>query len=153
MDRRGLELGVGLFLVIGLLSLGYLSLKLGNVHLWRSSDYEVFARFSNVAGLKDKGEVTMAGVTVGRVQNIQLNDGQALLTLSIHKDVRLEEDVIASIKTMGIIGDKYVSISPGASEEYIKPGGAIKDTQPPLDLENLVSKFVFGSVDKAKPEP
>ena len=72
------------------------------------------------------------------------------MTISIHKDVRLEEDVIASIKTMGIIGDKYVSISPGASEEYIKPGGMIKDTQPPLDLENLVSKFVFGNVEKAK---
>ncbi len=116
-----------------------------------SSDYEVLARFSNTGGLKDKAEVTMAGVTIGQVRDIQLKDGQALLTLSINKNVHLEEDVIASIKTMGIIGDKYVSISPGASDEYIKPGGMIKDTQPPLDLENLVSKFVFGSADKSKP--
>lgn len=150
MERRGLELGVGLFLIVGLACLGYLSFKLGNVHLWKSSDYEVHARFSNVAGLKDKAEVTMAGVTIGQVKNLQLSEGQAFLTLSIRKDVHLEEDVIASIKTMGIIGDKYVSISPGASDVYIKPGGMIKDTQPPLDLENLVSKFVFGSVDKAK---
>jgi phospholipid/cholesterol/gamma-HCH transport system substrate-binding protein len=148
MERKGLELGVGLFLLVGFLSLGYLSFRLGDVHLWGTSDYEVHARFSNVAGLKDKAAVTMAGVTIGRVKNVQLQDGQALLTLNIHKGVLLEEDVIASIKTMGIIGDKYISISPGASEEYLKPGGAIKDTQPPLDLENLVSKFVFGNVEK-----
>ncbi len=150
MERRRLELGVGLFLVIGLSCLGYLSFKLGDIHPWGSSDYEVHARFSNVAGLKDKAAVTMAGVTIGQVKNIRLDDGQALLTMGIHKDVRLEEDVIASIKTMGIIGDKYVYVSPGASEEYIKPGGMIRDTQPPLDLENLVSKFVFGNVEKSK---
>lgn len=150
MERKGLELGVGLFLLVGFLCLGYLSFKLGDVHLWGSSDYEVHARFSNVAGLKDKAAVTVAGVTVGRVKDIQLKDGQAFLTLNIYKGVLLEEDAIASIKTMGIIGDKYVSVSPGASEEYIKPGGAIKDTQPPLDLENLVSKFVFGNVEKPR---
>jgi phospholipid/cholesterol/gamma-HCH transport system substrate-binding protein len=150
MERRGLELGVGLFLIVGFSCLGYLSFKLGDIHPWGSSDYEVHARFSNVAGLKDKAAVSMAGVTIGQVKNLKLDDGQALLAMSIHKDVRLEEDVIASIKTMGIIGDKYVSISPGASEEYIKPGGMIKDTQPPLDLENLVSKFVFGNVEKSK---
>lgn len=72
----------------------------------------------------------------------------ALLTLNIHKGVSIEEDAIASIKTMGIIGDKYVSISPGASDEYLKAGGTIRDTQPPLDLENLVSRFVFGNAEK-----
>ena len=150
MERRGLELGAGLFLIIGLSCLGYLSFKLGDIHPWGSSDYEIHAKFSNVAGLKEKAAVTMAGVTIGQVKSIKLDDGQALLTLSIHKDVCLEEDVIASIKTMGIIGDKYVSVSPGASEEYIEPQGMIKDTQPPLDLENLVSKFVFGNVEKSK---
>jgi phospholipid/cholesterol/gamma-HCH transport system substrate-binding protein len=149
MDRKGLELGVGFFLLIGLLCLGYLSFKLGDVNLWGSSDYNVYARFSSVAGLKDKAAVTMAGVNIGQVKDIQLKDGQALLTLSIREDVRLEEDVIASIKTMGILGDKYISVSPGASETFISPGGAIKDTQPPLDLENLVSKFVFGNVEKS----
>jgi len=148
MERKGLELGVGLFLLVGLLCLGYLSFKLGDVHLWGTSDYEVFAKFSNVAGLKEKATVTMAGVTIGQVKELQLKGGQALLTLNIHKGVPLEEDAIASIKTMGIIGDKYVSISPGASEKYIGPGGLIRDTQPPLDLENLVSKFVFGNVEK-----
>jgi phospholipid/cholesterol/gamma-HCH transport system substrate-binding protein len=148
MERKALEMGVGLFLLVGFLCLGYLSFKLGDVHLWNTSDYEVQAKFSNVAGLKAKAAVTMAGVAIGQLKSIHLKDGQALLTLNIYKGVLLEEDSIASIKTMGVIGDKYVSISPGASEEYIKPGGAIRDTQPPLDLENLVSKFVFGSVEK-----
>ncbi len=148
MERKGLELGVGLFLLVGFLCLGYLSFKLGDVKLWRTSDYDVLATFSNVAGLKNKAMVTMAGVTIGQVKDIQLNDGRALLTLNIHKGVLIEEDAIASIKTMGIIGDKYVSISPGASDEYIKAGGTIRDTQPPLDLENLVSRFVFGNAEK-----
>ncbi len=148
MERKGLELGVGLFLLVGFLCLGYLSFKLGDVKLWRTSDYDVLATFSNVAGLKNKAMVTMAGVTIGQVKDIQLNDGRALLTLNIHKGVLIEEDAIASIKTMGIIGDKYVSISPGASDEYLKAGGTIRDTQPPLDLENLVSRFVFGNAEK-----
>lgn len=148
MERKGLELGVGLFLLVGFLCLGYLSFKLGDVKLWRTSDYDVLATFSNVAGLKNKAMVTMAGVTIGQVKDIQLSDGRALLTLNIHKGVLIEEDAIASIKTMGIIGDKYVSISPGASDEYIKAGGTIRDTQPPLDLENLVSRFVFGNAEK-----
>lgn len=148
MERKGLELGVGLFLLIGFLCLGYLSFKLGDVKLWRTSDYDVLATFSNVAGLKNKAMVTMAGVTIGQVKDIQLSDGRALLTLNIHKGVLIEEDAIASIKTMGIIGDKYVSISPGASDEYLKAGGTIRDTQPPLDLENLVSRFVFGNAEK-----
>jgi len=148
MERKGLELGVGLFLLVGFLCLGYLSFKLGDVKLWRTSDYDVLATFSNVAGLKNKAMVTMAGVTIGQVKDIQLSDGRALLTLNIHKGVLIEEDAIASIKTMGIIGDKYVSISPGASDDYLKAGGTIRDTQPPLDLENLVSRFVFGNAEK-----
>jgi len=148
MERKGLELGVGLFLLVGFVCLGYLSFKLGDVKLWRTSDYDVLATFSNVAGLKNKAMVTMAGVTIGQVKDIQLSDGRALLTLNIHKGVLIEEDAIASIKTMGIIGDKYVSISPGASDEYLKAGGTIRDTQPPLDLENLVSRFVFGNAEK-----
>ena len=148
MERRGLELGVGLFLLIGLMSLAYLSFKLGDVHPWGTQDYEVSAKFSNAAGLKPKTAVTMAGVNIGQVTSVSLKEGQALVTFSIYKDVKLEEDVVASIKTMGIIGDKYVSIAPGASDEYIKPGGMIHETRPPLDIENLLGKFVFGNVEQ-----
>jgi phospholipid/cholesterol/gamma-HCH transport system substrate-binding protein len=148
MDKKGLELGVGLFLLIGLLCLGYLSFNLGKIELWSPPGYTVGAVFSNVGGLKKSSDVTMAGVNIGHVSSILLKDGRALVTLRIQNDVRLEEDVIASIKTKGMIGDKYVSVSPGASDEYIKPGGSIHDTQPPLDIESLLGKFVFGSLEK-----
>ncbi len=148
MERRWLELSVGLFLLLGLVCMGYLSLKLGEVQFLGGSDYQVHAEFSNVGGLKEKASISMAGVDIGRVESIRLKEGKAVVTFSIHNDVKLEDDVIASIKTMGIIGDKYISISPGGSDDFIKPGGIIRDTQPPLDIEHLLGKFVFGSMDK-----
>lgn len=149
MEKKGLEISVGLFLLIGLLCLAYLALSLGNVGILKSN-YIVYARFSNVAGLKVDGSVTMAGVDIGHIQDIRLQDDEALVTLSIDNAVRLQDDVIASIKTTGIIGDKYISITPGASEEYIEPGGYINDTQPAFDLEDAIGKFVFGSVGEGK---
>lgn len=148
MERRSIEFGVGLFLLIGLACLGYISLKLGDLQLWNGSSYEVYAKFSTIGGLREKATVTMAGVDIGQVKKIGLKDGQAFITLSINKTVQLEEDAIASIKTMGLIGDKYVAISPGGADEYIKPGGTIQETQPPLDIEKLLGKFVFGNMEK-----
>lgn len=150
MERKGLEFGVGIFLIVGIICMGYLSLTLGRIGL-SSSQYEVKAVFPTVSGLKSKAPVTMAGVNIGEVRKILLYKGQAEIVLGINKDVQLEEDSIASIKTMGIIGDKYVSIAPGASDNYIKPGGAIRETQPPLDIESLISRFVFGGMD-SKPK-
>ncbi len=150
MERKGLEFGVGIFLIVGIICMGYLSLTLGRIGL-SSSQYEVKAVFPTVSGLKSKAPVTMAGVSIGEVRKILLYKGQAEIVLGINKDVQLEEDSIASIKTMGIIGDKYVSIAPGASDNYIKPGGAIRETQPPLDIEGLISRFVFGGMD-SKPK-
>jgi phospholipid/cholesterol/gamma-HCH transport system substrate-binding protein len=153
MERRRLEFGVGIFMIIGLLCMAYLALTLGHLG-WGGSRYDVEALFSTVSGLKNKAAVTMAGVNIGEVRKIQLEDGRAKVTLSINNDVRLEDDSIAGIKTMGIIGDKYVAITPGASEKYIKPGGTIHETQPPLDIEGLISRFVFGSMEsKSNPKP
>lgn len=150
MEKKGLELGVGLFLLVGMACLAYLSFKLGDVAWFGSSNYRVLAQFSNAGGVTENADVSMAGVKIGKVEKIELHNGQALLTLSIRHDVKIEEDAIAGIKTKGIIGDKYVSINPGASDEYIKPDGKIQDTQPPLDIEALLSKFVFGGLDKDK---
>ncbi len=152
MERRWLELSVGLFLLTGMLCLAYLSFKLGEVSIFGSSNYRVYAVFANVGGLTEKGAVNMAGVNIGQVEKIQLENGKARVTLSLYKDVHIEEDSIATIKTMGLIGDKYVSISPGGSDEYIKPEGSIRDTQAPLDIESLLGKFVFGSVDDKSSE-
>ncbi len=151
MERKRLEFSVGIFMIIGLLCLAYLSLSLGKIG-FGGSRYKVSAYFPTVSGLKSKAPVTMAGVNIGEVHKILLKDGKAEVIMSIDNDVKLEEDSIASIKTMGIIGDKYVSIAPGASEKYIKAGGNIRDTQPPLDIEGLISKFVFGSMDSNKPK-
>lgn len=153
MERKGLELGVGLFLLVGLLCLGYLTFKLGDVRLFGGSSYEVSAVFSNVAGLKAKTSVTMAGVNIGQIKSIRLKDEQAEVTMNIRKDVKLEDDCVASIKTMGLIGDKYIAIAPGGSDKYIQPGGTIHETRPPLDIENLLGKYVFGSVDGSKSQP
>jgi phospholipid/cholesterol/gamma-HCH transport system substrate-binding protein len=149
-ERKRLEFGVGLFLIIGVFCLGYLSLSLGNLNIGKNR-YEVIADFPTVSGLKTKAQVTMAGVSIGEVQRVDLKDGRAEVSMSINKSVKLEEDSIASIKTMGIIGDKYVAITPGASDTYIHNGGIIRETQPPLDIESLISKFVFGAMQTNKP--
>jgi len=148
-ERKRLEFGVGLFLIIGVICLGYLSISLGHLNIGKNR-YEVIALFPTVAGLKDRAQVTMAGVTIGEVQSVRLKNDQAEVIMSVERDVKLEDDSIASIKTMGIIGDKYVSITPGSSETYIKNGGTIRETQPPLDIESLISRFVFGSMESKK---
>ncbi|MHC1730243.1 MAG: outer membrane lipid asymmetry maintenance protein MlaD [Syntrophobacteraceae bacterium] len=150
-SRKRLEFSVGIFIIIGLLCLGYLSISLGKIGVGRTR-YEVVAVFSTVSGLLSQSKVMMAGVNIGEVNKIQLKDGRAEVVMGIDKDVKLEEDSIASIKTMGIIGEKYVAIAPGASDNYIKPGGVIRETQAPLDIEGLISKFAFGGVDSKKGE-
>jgi len=147
MEKRGLEISVGIFLLVGLACLAYLSFQLGDIEFLGSSGYQVRARFSNVSGLKEKALVTMAGVEIGQVKKIALEEGQAQVTLNIREDVRLEEDVIAHVKTAGIIGDKYIAISPGAMDDYIPPGGQIIETLPPFDLEEALGKFIFGKVE------
>jgi len=135
---------------VGFGCLAYLSFNLGNVSLWGAPYYDVYADFSTVGTLRMRAPVSMAGVEIGQVKDIKLVNDQAQVTLEIQKGVELSDDVIASIKTSGIIGEKYVSISPGASEEFIKPGGTIRDTQPPLDIESLIGQFVFGSMEKSQ---
>ncbi len=148
-ERKGLEFGVGLFIIIGLACLAYLSFTLGNLGLGKHS-YVIKAVFPTVAGLKTRAEVTMAGVSIGEVKDIRLKDDRAEVVMSINKNVKLEDDSIASIKSMGIIGDKYVSITPGASDTYLKNDGVIRETQPPLDIESLIARFIFGSIGGKK---
>jgi phospholipid/cholesterol/gamma-HCH transport system substrate-binding protein len=148
MNDRRLELFVGLFLIVGLFCLAYLSINLGDLKIWGPAYYDVYANFSTVGNLRPRAPVTMAGVEIGQVKEIQLVEGQARVTLNVRSDVRLSEDSIVSIKTAGIIGERFVSISPGASDEIVSAGGTIRDTQPPLDIESLLGKFVFGSMEE-----
>jgi phospholipid/cholesterol/gamma-HCH transport system substrate-binding protein len=146
MKKIDLELAVGLFIIAGILCLGYLSVKLGKMEIMGERGYEIYGVFSNIGGLKVGSSVEIAGVNVGRVKSIVLDDFQARVVFNFPKDLPIQEDAIASIKTRGLIGEKYIEITPGGSEKVIKPGGRIRETQPAIDMEELISKFVFGKI-------
>lgn len=146
MKRSSLELAVGVFVLIGILALGWLSIRLGRVELLGGRGYVVTADFPSVGGLKAGSTVEIAGVEVGRVEAITLADYQARVRMTIRPDVKIQEDSIASIKTRGLIGEKYIRINPGGSDQIVKPNGRIKEVEPPVDFEELLSKYIFGKV-------
>ena len=146
MDRSKVNIAVGIFVVLGILALGYLSIKLGRVSFFTGGGYQLTADFPSVGGLRPGASVEIAGVEVGRVESIGLADYQAHVVLRLNSDVKLQDDAIASIKTKGLIGEKFIRISPGASEKLIAPGGRIREIEAPVDLEELISKYVFGKV-------
>ena len=146
MKKRYVEFVVGLFVLVGVACLAHLSIRLARQDLIGGDQYEVKALFMNVGGLRAGASVTIAGVEVGRVRAVQLEDYQGLVVMAIDRNVVLQQDSIASIRTRGLIGEKYVSISPGGSEEKIGDHGEIFETEPAVDLEKLISNFVFGKM-------
>ena len=146
MRRSALELGVGVFVILGILALAYLSIKLGRVELFGGQGYIVTADFPSAGGLKPGATVEIAGVDVGRVDAITLADYQARVVMRINPGVKIQDDSIASIKTKGLIGEKYVRINPGGSERLVPPNGRIREVEAPVDLEELIAKYVFGKV-------
>lgn len=148
MKKGTVETAVGIFVLIGIICIGYLTVKLGKMEWFGDDYYTLTARFQSVAGLKPGSEVVVAGVVVGRVQDIGLDAErmEALVTLKISKDLQLTDDVIASIKTSGLIGDKYIRISQGGSDVILAPGEMITETESAIDLEDMISKYVFSGV-------
>jgi phospholipid/cholesterol/gamma-HCH transport system substrate-binding protein len=146
MKRSAVDLGVGVFVLIGLIALGWMSVKLGRVDLLGNRGYVVSADFPTVGGLKAGSTIEIAGVEVGRVDRIVLRDYQAHVIMMIQPGVKLQDDSIASIKTKGLIGERYVRISPGGSDKLIPPNGRIREVEPPVDIEELLSKYIFGKV-------
>ena len=142
--RTNLELIVGVFMIVGILCLGYLSIKLGKVEVMGRRGYQVYAIFNDTGGLRNGSPVVIAGVDVGLVESIGLQDYEARVVLDINPDLKIHEDAIVSIKTRGLIGEKYVQISAGAADELIKPGGRIRQTESAVDIEALISKYAFG---------
>ena len=147
MKRFNLEMSVGVFMVVGLLAIAYLTLNLGGLELFGGNYYKVHASFSSVSGLKSGARVEIAGVQVGKVSQITLIDDQAKVELSLKPEVKIGSDVFASIKTQGIIGDKFILLTPGAEEDFLEDGGEITETEAAVDLEALISKYVFGKVE------
>ena len=150
MSKTSLELGVGVFVLIGMLCVGYLTVRLGKMELLGDEHYYLDARFLSVAGLKKGAQVVIAGVQVGQVTRISLDPEEqvAIVRMKILKEVVLTDDVIASVKTSGLIGDKYIKLSPGGSDQVLKDGELITETESALDIEELVSKYAFGDVRK-----
>ena len=146
MEKAKLELVVGIFVLIGIACLAYLSIKLGRLELIGGDVYEVEAQFDTATGLKAGASIEIAGVEVGRVKGITLKDDRATVLLAVNNNVKLYSDTIASIKTRGIIGEKFLALSPGGGGEPLKPGDTIRDTESGLDLEELVSQYVHGKV-------
>ena len=152
MQNRTLEVGVGLFLLAGMLALMLLALRVSGLAVGAGEDtYKVYAHFDNIAGLTVRSKVTMAGVSIGKVTAIDLDRDSytGRVTMELNKDVdNLPIDSTASILTAGLLGEKYVGISVGGEEELLANGGTIHDTQSSLVLEELIGKFLLNSVNK-----
>ena len=146
MKKFDLELAVGLFLIVGIVCLGYLSIKLGKMEIVGGEAYDVYGLFSNSGGLKTGSSVVIAGVDIGQVKEVSLVNYEARVVMSLPEDLKIQEDAIASIRTRGLIGEKYIEITPGASDKLIGAGGRIRETQPAVNLEQLISSFVFGKI-------
>lgn len=148
MKKYDKEVWVGLFVFVGLVAVAYSSIKLGNVSLFGDDHYQIWAEFSDISGLKSNANVQMLGVDIGFVDGLELDqeDQVARVSLKIRKEIVLHDDAMASIKTSGLIGDKYVKITPGGVGDPLSPGDTIIDTEAAIDLESLISKYVFGGV-------
>ncbi len=148
MKKRSEEIAVGLFVLFGLICVAYLTFRLGKADWFGDHTYPIYARFQTVSGLKVGASVEIAGIPVGRVAAITLDQKRdmAVVKMAIQKGMKISDDVIASVKTSGLIGDKFIKLSPGGSDTMLKPGDVIVDTQSAIDIEDLVSKYVFGGV-------
>lgn len=151
MKKYSNELSVGIFVFIGLLCIAYLTVRLGKMEIFSNEGYVLTASFDTVSGLRNGSSVLIAGVPVGKVVKISLdpkNFYRAKVEIKIDDNIRFGDDVIASIKTSGLIGDKYVNLSPGGSSSILNDGDEITETTPMFDLENILAKFVAPGVGK-----
>lgn len=150
MKKYTVETTVGIFLVFGLLCIGYMAVKLGHVSLLGDNAYSLYARFTTVNGLRVGSSVNMLGIEIGRVERLTMDqkDQEAVVEIRIPKEIKVYDDAIASIKTEGLIGDKFLSIDPGGSGKLLGHGGTITDTQPAVDMVDLIGKYAFGEVKK-----
>jgi phospholipid/cholesterol/gamma-HCH transport system substrate-binding protein len=152
MKKYTQETVVGIFVVIGLIAIAYMTVKLGNVGFLGESSYTLYAKFNKVTGLKVGNPVSMFGLNIGRVESFKLDqdDQLVIVDFKIDNGIKIYDDAIASIKTEGLIGDKFISIDAGGSGDLLKNGDTITDTESPTDIMDLVSKYAFGDVGGEK---
>lgn len=137
------EISVGLFMILGMACLVYLSVNLGGVALFGSDTYTIEASFRSVEGLEPGAAVEIAGVPVGKVKQIRLEENDAKVIMEIRHPARISDDTIASVRTKGIIGDKFIKLSPGWSEEYLSDRDRLMDTESAISIEELINKYLF----------
>ncbi len=149
-DKQHTELLVGIFMLAGIIAISFLALRLGDVGLFNNDEYVIKAKFTSASGLREGAYVEIAGVTVGKVKRIEFDTENYLadVSISIPKEILIPDDSIASIRTAGIIGDKFIKISAGGSEDMVEAGMEIIETEPSINLEELISKYIFESGDK-----
>jgi len=147
MNKTSLEIVVGAFLLAGFISFSWLAVKMGDINPFQNETYPVTARFTSISGLKEGSTIELAGVVVGKVSQIELDAGdyEAVVHLNIDKTIELTDDSIASIRTSGIIGDKFIKLTPGGSDIMLEAGDEIDETESAISLEELVSKYIFES--------
>ncbi|WP_457551891.1 outer membrane lipid asymmetry maintenance protein MlaD [Desulfobacula sp.] len=143
MYGRKTEISVGFFMMMGIACLIYLSVNLGNMNFFGSDVFTIEARFGSIEGLEVAASVEIAGVPVGKVKRITLEENEALVLMEIIKGTKITDDTIASIRTKGIIGDKFIKLSPGGSDDFLGDKDVLMDTESAISLEELVSKYIF----------
>jgi len=150
MKKYTMETTVGIFLAFTLLCIGYMTVKLGHVSLFGDNTYSLFARFTTVSGLRAGSPVDMLGIEVGRVGRLTMDqkDQKVVVEIRIQKDINVYDDALASIKAEGLLGDMFLSIEPGGAGKLLGPGGTITETQPAVDIVDLIGKYAFGEVGK-----
>jgi phospholipid/cholesterol/gamma-HCH transport system substrate-binding protein len=150
MKKYSIETTVGIFIVIGLLCVGYMTIKLGKVSLFGEDTYPLYARFASVSGLRVGSSIEVYGIQVGTVMSLSIDSERQMgvVGMKIGRKTRVYDDAAATIKSAGLIGDKYVKIDPGGSGEVLKPRGIITQTSVPADIEDLIGKYAFGDVSK-----
>jgi phospholipid/cholesterol/gamma-HCH transport system substrate-binding protein len=155
MNQARLETTVGLFVLAGLAAVAWLALKIGGGSLTGVDTYLVHANFSNVAGVNPGSNVVISGVTVGKVDAVRLDfvNFRAVVDMRVRADVKLPTDSIVSVRTSGLIGDKFLAIRPGGETELVGEGGTLTETEPTVDIESLISRFAFGDVKKKEETP
>ena len=146
-EKQHTEMLVGIFLLIGIIAITFLALRIGDFQLLNNQQYIIKAEFTSASGLKKGAHVEIAGVSVGKVKNIIFNPETYLaeVHIAIENSIQIPDDSIASIRTSGIIGDKFLKISPGGSDNIIEPNMIILETEPSINLEELISKYIFES--------
>ena len=159
MKKYSMETAVGIFVVIGLLCVGYMTITLGKLPLFGEETYPLYARFTSVSGLRIGSSVEIYGIQVGSVTSLSIDSERQMgvVGMRVGKETKVYDDAAATIKSAGLIGDKYVKIDPGGAGVVLRPRGVITQTSVPADIEDLIGRYAFGDVkkepDKAAEKP